>query len=99
MPKRLSQGDEQMVRLALSIIDLRAHFEAQLRSVTRAEESLRRCQSARGTVACQASVDGLQGEIGLLSDNNRSARTVLDQAEVDVRALRSAIQSRGVDGT
>jgi hypothetical protein len=94
MPKRPNWGDEQMVRLALSLIDLRAHFEAQLRSVNRAEQRLRRCQSTRGTAEFEGDVAALDRDLRVLSDNNRSARAVLDQTDADIHVLRAAPQRR-----
>jgi hypothetical protein len=90
MPKRPNHvGEEGVTRLALSLIDLRAHFEAQLRTVVRAEQYLRKCQSAKNAQTFAALVDALHRDVQILSDNNRNARIVLDQADVDVRVLKS----------
>lgn len=41
----------------LRLTDLRAHFEAQLRTVRRAEECLLRCRGAQNAVAFDAAAD------------------------------------------
>ena len=40
MPKRSKDADDAIARLALSLIDLRAHFEAQLRTIAHSEQCL-----------------------------------------------------------
>lgn len=87
MRKRANHGNEQMVRMALTLIDMRAHFEAQLRTVTRAERGLRKCRSATGP-SFQAAADELRRDLELLATNNRSLRPVLEEATGSVRALR-----------
>jgi hypothetical protein len=79
-----------MASLALAVIDLRAHFEAQLRTVTRAEEALAKCRGARDIAAFDSSATTLRGEIQVVSDNNRSVRTVIEQMDDDARDLAFA---------
>jgi hypothetical protein len=71
----------------LAVIDLRAHFEAQLRRVVRAEEALVKCRTARDPAAFDSSAATLRGEVRMVSDNNRSVRAVLEQMDVDAREL------------
>jgi hypothetical protein len=76
------------------VIDLRAHFEAQLRRVARAEEALVKCRAARDTAAFEASAAALRHEVQIVSDNNRSVRPVIDQMSVDARELTFPARSR-----
>ena len=69
------------------MIDLRAHFEAQLRTVIRAEEALLKCRTADDDAAFQASAGALRGEVQIVSDNNRSVTAVIDQMDIDARDL------------
>lgn len=87
MTKHSTQTDDRIARLALSLIDLRAHFEAQLRTVIRAEEALRKCRTANDDAAFNASVSALRGEVQIVSDNNRSVRTVIGHMDTDAREL------------
>ena len=87
MPKPSSEVDNRMALLALAVIDLRAHFEAQLRRIARAEEILVKCRAARDVAVFDSSAAALRGEVQVISDNNRSVRAVIDQMEVDAREL------------
>jgi hypothetical protein len=82
--------EEPVATLALSLIDLRAHFEAQLRTVTRAEQCLLKCRGATETAAFEIAVQTLRCEIQVISQNNRSIRTVIDQVDADADALTFA---------
>jgi hypothetical protein len=79
--------DGRIASLALALIDLRAHFEAQLRRVARAEEALVKCRTARDPTAFDSSAAALRGEVQVVSNNNRSVRAVIDQMDVDARDL------------
>jgi hypothetical protein len=85
MTKPSSQIDKTIASLALAVIDLRAHFEAQLRRVARAEEALVKCRNAQDASAFDTAAATLRGEVQVVSENNRSVRTVLDQMEFDAR--------------
>ena len=87
MGKRSTQIDDGIARLALGLIDLRAHFEAQLRTVVRAEEALLKCRTADDDAVFDASASALRGEVQIVSDNNRSVRAVIDQMDTDAREL------------
>ena len=87
MARFSTQVDSRIASLALAVIDLRAHFEAQLRTVARAEEALVNCRTARDPAAFDLSATAFRGEVQIVSDNNRSVRTVIDQMDVDMRDL------------
>ena len=87
MSRVLNHSDDRITSLALSVIDLRAHFEAQLRAVGRAEAALVKCRTARGSAAFDSAVAALRGEVQGVSDNNRSVRAAIDQMQVDAREL------------
>jgi hypothetical protein len=87
MTRPSTQVDGRIASLALAVIDLRAHFEAQLRAVARAEEAVVQCGTARDRAAFDVSAASLRGEVQVVSDNNRSIRAVIDQMDVDSREL------------
>jgi hypothetical protein len=87
MARPASQVDSRIASLALAVIDLRAHFEAQLRRVARAEEMLVTCRTPRDRAAFESSAAALRGEVQVVSDNNRSIRAVIDRMDVDAREL------------
>jgi hypothetical protein len=87
MVKRSTQANGRIRSLALAVIDLRAHFEAQLRAVARAEEALVQCRTARNPTAFDSSANVLRGEVQVVSDNNRSVRGVIDQMYLDAREV------------
>ena len=82
-----NEVDVQIASLTLALIDLRAHFEAQLRRVARAEETLVKCRTARYSAAFESATAALRREIQVISSNNRSVRAVIDQLDVDAREL------------
>jgi hypothetical protein len=86
MTKRAIGTDERIPRMTVSLIDLRAHFEAQLRTVIRAEQTLLRCRKTRDPAAFEASMNSLRHHIRIVSDNNRIIRGVIDQLDGDARA-------------
>jgi hypothetical protein len=65
------------------VIDLRAHFAAQLRRVARAEDTLVKCRTARDAATFDVSAAALRSEVQVVSDNNRSVRSVIDQMDID----------------
>ncbi len=77
-----------MASLALAVIDLRAHFEAQLRRIARVEDALAKCRAARDVAAFDSPAGALRGEVRVISDNNRGVRAVIDQMDLDARELR-----------
>ena len=87
MTKPSIKVDSQIASLALAVIDLRAHFEAQLRTVARAEEALVKCRTARDPATFTASATALRGAVQMVSENNRSARAVIDQMDADACEL------------
>lgn len=93
MATRLNESGDGIPRLALTLIDLRAHFEAQLRAVQRAEEAFLKCRTAGDRAAFVTSTGALRNVIQIVSDNNRSIRAVIDQLDTDARALESSATS------
>lgn len=89
MAKSSSRVNSRMASLALALVDLRAHFEAQLRMVARVEEALAKCRTAKDSAAFDSSADALRGQIRTLSDANRrgSVSAVIDQLDVDADGL------------
>jgi hypothetical protein len=87
MARPSNEVDTRLASLALAVIDLRAHFEAQLRRVRRAEEALVKCRTAKDPRVFDSSAAALRGEIQVVSDNNRSVRAVIDQMDVDAQGL------------
>ena len=91
MAKSSTLTNKGIPSLALSLIDLRAHFEAQLRTVARAEEALLKCQAAADRVALDAATSALRDQIENVSDDDRSVRVLIDRLKSDARAwARSA---------
>jgi hypothetical protein len=76
-----------MALLALAVIDLRAHFEAQLRSVAGVEEALVKCRAARDPAAFESQTAALRREVQVLVVNNRSVRVVIDEMAGGARDL------------
>jgi hypothetical protein len=87
MPKQVTHTSAGIPKLALSLVDLRAHFEAQLRTVIRAEAALLKCRTAGDRASFDASTNALRDDIQIMSDNNRGVRTVIDQLDTDARTL------------
>src|SRR5687768_14290903 len=67
-----------MAMMALNITDLRAAFEAQLRTLAHAEDQLRRCRTARDDTTLRASLDTFCRDVATMSTNNLAIRDVLD---------------------
>jgi hypothetical protein len=79
--------DGRLASLTLMMTDVRAHFEAQLRAVVRAEEALVKCRTARDRAAFDLAATMFRDDVQRLSHNNRSVRAVIDQMDVDSRDL------------
>jgi hypothetical protein len=84
---RSRQIDDGTATLALALMDLRAHFEAQLRTIARAEQSLSRCRGAENAAIFDVAADTLRAEVGAVAENRRSAADLVDQIVADARAL------------
>jgi hypothetical protein len=87
MARYSRQIDDRITALAWALIDLRAHFEAQLRAVGRAEEAVGKCRAVRNVATFESATTALRAEIQIVSDNNRSVRAVIDQMNLDSRDL------------
>src|SRR5687767_8059308 len=87
MTKRLRLTNDGMAKVALALIDLRAHFEAQLRTVVRAEQTLLQCRGAHDAATFDAAADTLRTELHAMADNRRSARQIVEQVVADARKL------------
>jgi hypothetical protein len=83
----MTQVDGRLASLALAVIDLRAHFEAQLRALARAEQALVKCGTSRRGAAFDAAASALRGEIQVLSDSSRSVYAVMEQMNGDALDL------------
>ncbi len=88
MPNRSSQADGGIADLDLRLTDLRAHFEAQLRTVRRAEECLLRCRGAQGAVAFDAAADGFRDQLTVVAQNRKTIGALLNQIVDDAEKLR-----------
>ena len=86
MSKRLN-AEEATSRLALSALDLRAHFEAQLRTLIHVEQCLVKCRGTDEADTFAAAATALRQDMQVVLDNHRSIASVLDQAIADVRRL------------
>lgn len=65
-------------------IDLRAHFEAQLRAVARLEEQLRRSRDGQDKSGRQLQA-AVRRELAEMRLNNANIQDVLNQFEIDSR--------------
>jgi hypothetical protein len=83
MPNPSRHADGGVVKLELSVTDLRAHFEAQLRSVKRAEQYLQRCRTALDAVAFDRAADGLRDQLTIVTKNRKAIGALLGQIVED----------------
>ena len=90
MPNRSRQADECIAGLELSLTDLRAHFEAQLRTVRRAEQCLLRCRGARDTVPFDVAADGFRDQLTVVGENRKTIGALLSQIVDDAGKLTFA---------
>lgn len=93
MPNRSRQGDDGIANLDLRLIDLRAHFEAQLRTVRRAEECLRQCRRARGSVAFDGAADAFRDQLTVIAKNRKTIGALLNRIVDEAENLRFAGRS------
>jgi hypothetical protein len=94
MPTPSEQADDGIANLGLRLIDLRAHFEAQLRTVRRAEECLRRCRDAQDAVAFDAAADTVRDQLTVVAHNRETIGALLNQIVAEAEKLRFASRSR-----
>lgn len=87
MARRSKPIDDGTAKLALTLIDLRAHFEAQLRTVVRAEETLLKCRGAHDAATFDAAATTLRAEVRTIAGNRRSARHIVEQVVADAGRL------------
>jgi hypothetical protein len=93
MPNRARQAHDSIANVDLRLTDLRAHFEAQLRTVGRAEKCLLRCRGAQDSVAFDAAADAFRDQLAVVAENRKAIGTLLNQIAEDAGKLRCA--SRG----
>ena len=93
MPSHSRQADDGIAKLDLKLTDLRAHFEAQLRTVRRAEECLLRCRGARDAVAFDAAADTFRDQLTVVAQNRKTIGALLTQIVNDAEKLRFAGRS------
>jgi hypothetical protein len=93
MAKPSSQVDRRISSLALAAIDLRAHFEAQLRAVARVEDVLAKCRTSSEPAALESAATALRGEFQLLSESNASVRAVILQMGADAGELSCSVEN------
>jgi hypothetical protein len=79
--------------LDLRLTDLRAHFEAQLRTVRRAEECLLRCRGAQNATAFDAAADTLRDQLTVVAQNRKTIGALLSQIVDEAENLRFAGRS------
>jgi hypothetical protein len=90
MANRSTQIAHGIANLDLRLTDLRAHFEAQLRTVRRAEECLLRCRSARDELAFAAATDTFREQLTVVAKNRHTIGALLNQIVDDADKLKFA---------
>ena len=90
MPNRSRQANGGIANLDLSLIDLRAHFEAQLRTVKRAEQCLLRCRGAQDAAAFDAAVDTFREQLIVVAQNRKTIGELLNRIVGDAGRLTFA---------
>jgi hypothetical protein len=90
MPNRSSHAGDCIAGLQLRLTDLRAHFEAQLRTVGRAEQSLLRCRGAQHAAAFDTAADAFRGQLTVIADSRNTIGALLKQVVDDARRLTFA---------
>jgi hypothetical protein len=81
------QAHDGIATLDLRLTDLRAHFEAQLRTVRRAEECLLRCRGAQEAVAFDAAADAFRDQLRVVAQNRKTIGALLSQVVNDAEKL------------
>jgi hypothetical protein len=76
-----------MANLDLSLVDLRAHFEAQLRTVKRAEQCLLRCRGAQDVAAFESAADAFREQLTIVAQNRKTIGNLLGQIGDDAGKL------------
>jgi hypothetical protein len=87
MAKRSPKADDRTAPLALCLIDLRAHFEAQLRILARVEHALQKCRIAPDEATFAATAGILRSDIHAIADNRRNVGDLVEQISDAARAL------------
>jgi hypothetical protein len=94
MQNRSRQADGGIANLDLSLIDLRAHFEAQLRTVKRAEQCLLRCRDAQDMAAFDVAANAFREQLTVVAQNRKTIGDLLGQITDDARKLTFASRMR-----
>jgi hypothetical protein len=91
MPIRSTQADLTAAKLELSLTDLRAHFEAQLRTVRRAEQSLLQCRGAQNALTFHTAAEAFREQLKVVAENRQAMGILLGEIvdEASVRRTRS----------
>jgi hypothetical protein len=89
MGKRPRPSADGISELALKLTDLRAHFEAQLRTVGRAEHFLAKCGRTPDAAAFAPVAAALRHEVREIAEHRRGIQSLLAQIIADAEALRS----------
>ena len=90
MPDRSRQSNDGVAKLDLSLIDMRAHFEAQLRTVKRAEDFLLQCRDAQNAAAFHAAAKGFRDQLTVIAGNRKTIGELLTQIVDDAGKLTFA---------
>jgi hypothetical protein len=90
MPNRSTQAGDGISTLDLWLTDLRAHFEAQRRTVRRAEECLLRCRGAQNAVAFDAAADTFRDQLTVVAQNRKTIGALLSQIVAKAEHLKFA---------
>jgi hypothetical protein len=97
MPNRSRPADHTTARLELSLTDLLAHFEAQLRTVRRAEECLLQCRDAQNTDTFRTAADGFRQQLKVIGENRQTIGILLGQIVDDSGKLHFAKSAARLD--
>jgi hypothetical protein len=79
-------SNEAVAVLSARVVDLRSELEAQLRSVVRIEQHLRKARDG-GPAPRRQLLDALRSEFAGMLANNGSIKTVLKQLITDVEPV------------
>src|SRR5689334_24106639 len=88
MTNRSRQAGFTAAKLELSLTDLRAHFEAQLRTVRRAEHSLLQCRGAQNALTFHAAAEAFREQLKVVAENRQAVGILLAQIVDDAGTLR-----------
>jgi hypothetical protein len=84
----IERADETMAMIALSLVDLRAQYQAALRKLDHAEQCLLKCRGRQQDGSLSGYLSSLREEIVVLTHTNRSVRDVLEQIGRDLNRLK-----------